>query len=150
MIAVFLCSLLMAVSVVEQASSTIAGTVSASNGAPVESARVTVKNATTALTEVLITALDGSYTAFSLQPGEYEVEVQAPGYRTSRRLLMVEKGDSLRRNFVLASATRPDLVRDPGALETDPPQSLVKPEPEIKPCPEPAPKVKITTKRARR
>lgn len=150
MIAVFLLTCLMTVSVVEHASSTIAGIVSTSNGAPIDGARVTVKNSTTALTEVLVAGMDGAYTAASLLPGEYEVEVQAPGYRTSRRTLKLEKGDSLRRNFVLVSATRPDLVSDPTALEVDPPQSLVKPEPEVKPCPEPAPKVKITTKRARR
>lgn len=150
MISVFLFTFLMAVSVVEHASSTIAGMISTSTGMPVAGAHVIVKNTTSALSEVLFTAPDGSYTAASLLPGEYEIEVQAPGYRTSRRTLTLEKSDSLRRNFVLGSATRPELVSDPAALEIDPPQSLVKPEPEVKPCPEPAPKVKITTKRARR
>jgi Carboxypeptidase regulatory-like domain len=112
---------------------TITGMVHDSSGAPVAGATVFVKNTTEKITQLLSTEKDGRYSITDLLEGRYEIETQAAGYRTARLAFPVEKGDSLRRDFVLQISTAPSMVSDPGALQ---PELLDVPdEGPAQPCP---------------
>jgi len=63
----------------------ILGTVSDPSGAVVAGAAVKVVNPATGVSHSASTAGDGNYEIRYLIPGEYAVEVQAPGFRTSRQ-----------------------------------------------------------------
>ena len=61
----------------------IAGTVSDAQGAVVQNATVTVKNAATNATRTAATNENGQYRILQLQPGFYEVSVTAANFKTS-------------------------------------------------------------------
>ena len=59
------------------------GTVTDPSGAAVASAKVTVTEAGTGFARSTITSAEGFYTFPSLRPAEYNLSVEAPGFRTS-------------------------------------------------------------------
>jgi hypothetical protein len=63
----------------------ITGAVADQAGAPVPGATVTVINVATNQPHLAVTTAAGLYTAASLAPGEYRVEIAVPGFRTIRR-----------------------------------------------------------------
>lgn len=70
----------------------ILGIVTDPSGAVVPAAAVTVTNRTTQATIKLKTTPAGAYTASSLPPGEYEVRVEATGFKTALVEVTVEVG----------------------------------------------------------
>ncbi len=63
----------------------ILGTVTDPQGAAITDATVTISNAAQGISRTVKTGQDGKYEVRYLVPGEYNIEVQAPGFRTERR-----------------------------------------------------------------
>ena len=64
----------------------ISGTVADSNGAIIPNATVTITNLRTNQKITLTTSENGSYTANSLEPVEYSILAEAPGFKKSIKL----------------------------------------------------------------
>ncbi len=87
----------------QNAQGTIVGHVSDPSGAIVPGATVTVTNRETGVALTLKTNADGDYTAPALNPGNYSVGVEAPGFsRAVSNDLVLEVQQTLRRDFKLA------------------------------------------------
>src|SRR6202158_1512578 len=72
-------------------------------GAAVPGATVTVTNVETNRQRVLVSSGNGVYTAPSLAPGEYRVEVQLSGFKPIRREgIRLSTGETARIDFDLA------------------------------------------------
>src|SRR5712692_4135650 len=63
----------------------ILGVVADPTGAVVSGATVTITQPATGLTRSVTTADDGKYDVRYLVPGEYTIEIKAPGFRAERR-----------------------------------------------------------------
>src|SRR5690349_11183784 len=64
---------------------TISGSIADSSGASVSGAAITIINADTALKRVVRSGVDGNFTAPSLPPGPYTLEIEAPGFKREVR-----------------------------------------------------------------
>src|SRR5690242_9923969 len=73
-------------------SGTIQGTVTDPSGAVVPGAKVTITNNGTGQTQTLNTNGSGLYSAGSLQPGSYTVEVTKQGFSTQKVGMTVQVG----------------------------------------------------------
>ncbi|HTK29136.1 MAG TPA: TonB-dependent receptor [Vicinamibacterales bacterium] len=81
----------------------ITGIVSDPGGAPVPGATVTVTDVATNQRRVVVTTSEGAYTAASLRPGEYRLDVDLAGFRPVRRGgVRVATGDTVRLDVTLA------------------------------------------------
>ena len=60
------------------------GTVTDSTGAAVPNAKVTIRNTGTAETRTVTSGSSGEYTVNQLQPGNYSISVEAPGFKAFR------------------------------------------------------------------
>src|SRR5712671_5943138 len=81
----------------------ITGVVKDQAGAAVPGATVTVTNVGTNRQRVVVSSGDGVYTAPSLAPGEYRVDVELSGFKPVRREgLRVSTGEKVRIDFNLA------------------------------------------------
>src|SRR5438552_12255782 len=75
----------------------ILGIVSDPSGALVSGAAVTITQPATGLSHAVTTGLDGKYEVRYLLPGEYTVEVRAPGFRSERRVgIVIQLGQQAR------------------------------------------------------
>src|SRR5262245_42193109 len=63
----------------------ITGTVRDQGGAAVPGATITVTETRTNLQRVIVSTREGVYTAASLAPGEYRLDVELAGFRPARR-----------------------------------------------------------------
>src|SRR5262245_54381516 len=64
---------------------------------------VTVTNVGTNIPRVVVTSEDGVYTAASLQPGEYRIDVELTGFKPIRRGgLNLSTGEKARLDFTMA------------------------------------------------
>src|SRR5207244_6164407 len=63
----------------------VLGTVLDPQGGTVGGASVTISNTAMGVSRVVKTTADGKYEVRYLVPGDYTIEVQAPGFRTERR-----------------------------------------------------------------
>jgi len=80
----------------------ITGTVKDSQGAAVPNASVTVSNPSDGFSQSLTTNENGEFTAVQLKPGDYTVEVTAPGFGKSTQTgYHVEVGSALNANIAL-------------------------------------------------
>lgn len=80
----------------------ILGVVSDPTGAVVVGAEVTILQPATGFARTLRTSADGAYEVRYLLPGEYTVEVKAPGFRSERRTgVVLQIGQQGRINFAL-------------------------------------------------
>jgi len=68
----------------------IVGTITDSTGALVKGAKVTITNKGTAQAIVTTTNAAGAYTSGSLIPGNYEITVEAQGFRTTKLAITVQ------------------------------------------------------------
>ncbi len=81
----------------------ITGIVSDQAGAAVQGATVTVTNVETNRRRVFVSTADGLYTAPSLAPGEYRLEVELMGFKPVRRSgIRLSTGEKARIDFGLA------------------------------------------------
>src|SRR5690349_11251449 len=80
----------------------ITGLVKDAAGAPVPGATVTVTEVGTNRQRVVVTTGDCVYTAASLLPGEYQIEVELTGFKSVRRQgIHLTTGQAARLNFTL-------------------------------------------------
>jgi hypothetical protein len=100
----------------------IAGQVTDEKGGAVAGAKATVRNAETNVSRELETDAQGEYRAVLLQPGNYEVTVQAPGFGTLRRSgIRVEVGSTAAVDIQLKLAAVTEVVTVTAAAPiTDP------------------------------
>jgi hypothetical protein len=64
---------------------TLTGTAADANGAVVPNAAISIKNTSTGVAQELVTNSAGFYTAPNLLPGNYQITVTAPGFKTEVR-----------------------------------------------------------------
>src|ERR1041385_7538996 len=79
-LALVLAFALVAVGQSEATSGRITGTVKDAQGAAVPNASVTVSNSEMGFSQTVMTNENGEFTATQLKPGDYTVEVMAPGF----------------------------------------------------------------------
>jgi hypothetical protein len=87
--------------------STLTGTVTDPNGAVIQGAVLTATNTATGVTTSAKSNQDGLYTFTALQPGEYVLEVEVPGFKR-----FVQGGIVLQ----IAESTRLDPALEVGAV----------------------------------
>ena len=102
---------------------TLLGTVTDPSGSAVPRAKVAITNSKTGVHTNVVTNEDGEYTAPLLQPGEYEVAIEAPGFKAFRQTAIELTLDSKYRvdaHLQLGSAAETiQVVADVVALKTD-------------------------------
>src|SRR6185369_17720549 len=87
----------------QTAAGEITGVVKDQGGAAVPGATVTVTNTRTNFQRVTVSTTDGFYTAASLAPGDYRVDVEITGFKAVRREgIRLETGEKARIDFDLA------------------------------------------------
>lgn len=92
-------------------SGAIAGTVRDPGGAVVPGTVIVVRDDDTAIERTLTTNDDGIYSATFLQPGNYEVSANKPGFAEAQHKgIVVEVGRSLTIDFLLAVQTGAQMV----------------------------------------
>ena len=88
-------TLLVSVSVAQQLTGTLTGTVADSAGAVVPNAKVTMKNAASGDVRTTVSNGSGYFTITAVQPGTYSVSVEAPGFKTwDRSGITFSQGDN--------------------------------------------------------
>jgi hypothetical protein len=90
----------------EATSGRITGVVKDSQGAAVPNASVTVSNSATGFSQTIMTNENGEFSAVQLKPGDYTIEVMAPGFgKATQTGYHVEVGSSLPATIALGVQT---------------------------------------------
>ncbi len=97
-----------------QISGAIAGTVTDPSGAAIPGAKITITNTGTAVTKTVKSGGAGDYSVGLLQPGNYTVQVSAPGFRTLQRTVAVAVGQAATVNLSLSIAQGVQTVQVEG------------------------------------
>ncbi|MGH9629372.1 MAG: carboxypeptidase-like regulatory domain-containing protein, partial [Bryobacteraceae bacterium] len=80
----------------------ILGTVADSGGGMIAGARVTIEQPATGLVREVKTEAGGNFDVRYLRPGEYTIDVEAPGFRRERRTgIQIQIGQQARLDFTL-------------------------------------------------
>lgn len=98
----------------QEARGTIFGRVADSSGAAIPQAKVNVRNIATGVVQSYRTTSSGDYSAVNLNPGTYQVTVDATGFKTATTSnLTVQVDQTLRQDFALqvGAATQTVTVR---------------------------------------
>ena len=93
----------------QQATATLAGTISDETGAILPGVDITLRNVETSATRNVITDDTGQYRVGDVAPGEYELRVQLPGFQTAVRsgiLLNVGRHASLNVTLSVAQSRK--------------------------------------------
>src|SRR5437588_7848522 len=77
--------LLASISLAQQLTGTLSGTVTDSAGAVVPNAKVTMKNEASGDIRTSVSNGSGYFSITAVQPGSYSVSVEAPGFKTWQR-----------------------------------------------------------------
>ncbi len=88
----------------------ITGEVQDSSGAVIDAAQVFLKNTGTGLTSQTTTDSHGLFVSPPLTPGDYEVEVQLPGFNTERQRLTLEVAQRAALSVVLSPGSTSNTV----------------------------------------
>lgn len=106
-----------------QSTSTLTGTVTDPTGASVPGATVVIHGLKTGLNRTLKTDAGGVYTAASMQPGEYSVTINAPGfgpYIVGKITLLVDQRTAVDAKLTLGSSTQTvDVESAAPIMDTD-------------------------------
>ncbi|MBP1779605.1 MAG: TonB dependent receptor, partial [candidate division NC10 bacterium] len=98
----------------------ISGTVMAPDAARLPGATVTVTDALSGRSVVVVTARHGGYSGSDLPPGEYDVTVELPGFQAQTiRGVRVNTGETRELNFVLQLSTFTETVNVQAGLVRD-------------------------------
>jgi len=97
----FVCLLTSDVCLAQIPGGAVTGFVRDSSGAAVADARVQAVSHATARARTIVTTAQGDYNFPALAVGEYEISVEAPGFRRTARAAIVEAGTTTRADFVL-------------------------------------------------
>src|ERR1700674_1277582 len=96
---------------------TISGTVTGATQLAMPNARVTLKNVATGVARVVTTGAGGSYTSPNLEPGAYEITVEASGFSTQVRTgIAVAVGAKLVVNVAMQTGESSEVIREPVPL----------------------------------
>jgi hypothetical protein len=90
-----------------QSTATLSGTVTDPSGAVVAGARIRIHSLATGIDREVMTDASGLYAAPSLQPGDYQVQVQAPGfsqYTVQKVSLAVDQRAAVNMKLAITSA----------------------------------------------
>ena len=101
--------------VAQMPTGSVAGAVRDQFGAAVAAAHVKLQNAATGVIREVTTSTEGDYSFPALSTGEYEIRVEATGFRDVRRTASVEAGSTTAADFVLAVGEAKDSVTVEGA-----------------------------------
>src|SRR5215475_5350249 len=88
----------------------IRGAVTDANGAVLSNAAVVVKNVATGFERRLTTGGEGTYLADNLPPGEYEIQVESPGFKKQLKRATVQTSNSAEANFSLTVGASTETV----------------------------------------
>src|SRR5262245_33128181 len=99
----------------QNATGAINGTVTDPNEAVITSAAITITNKATGATRKTITKNEGSFVFENLQPGDYEVKVEAAGFISQVQVLPVEVGKTTSSNFTLTVGAASQSIEVTGA-----------------------------------
>jgi Carboxypeptidase regulatory-like domain len=94
----------------QEPTGTISGTITDASGAVVPDATITITNRATGATRAAATNADGLYSAPALLPGEYEVRVERPGFRTVRAIAEVVAGGTATVNLAISPGAPSEVV----------------------------------------
>src|SRR5215472_7539937 len=108
-IATMLCLLSVAV-LAQRETGTISGTVADSTGAMVSTGKITVKSTTTGAVRTASTNESGLYSVPDLQPGTYEVTIEAAGFSTYKGKVEVTVGSAVTFNAALKVGGKTEVV----------------------------------------
>src|ERR1700736_6798254 len=100
----------------------IAGTVTDPSGAVLPEVKVILKNAGTGATQNAATNAQGAYRFSFLEPGRYELTINATGFQETRRTLEVQVGQTVTVNIQVAisAATQTvDVTEAPVTVQTE-------------------------------
>jgi carboxypeptidase family protein len=89
---------------------TISGTITDPSGAVVKDAPITIRNKATGFTRQTKSENDGAYSAPALPAGDYEVQVQAQGFRTTLRQVTVNVGTIVKIDLALELGQTSEIV----------------------------------------
>lgn len=89
---------------------TISGTITDPSGAVVKDAPITVRNKATGFTRQTKSENDGTYSAPALPAGDYEMRVQAQGFRTMQRDVTVNVGTIVKIDLALEVGQTTEVV----------------------------------------
>ncbi len=89
---------------------TIQGTVTDETGAVIPNATVTISNRETGFSRAAVTNAEGLFSAPALPAGEYEVRVEATGFKTSLRAATVEAGGNTQVNMPMTLGGTKEVV----------------------------------------
>ena len=119
LVSTFLCALVQA----QTTSTSILGTVTDANGAVVPGAKVTALNVGTSTKREDSTSSSGDYSFPLLDVGEYEVTVEAPGFKAAvRPNVILQINEKVRADFSLdvgSPTERVEVTADTAVLRTD-------------------------------
>src|SRR5262245_51304103 len=99
----------------QNATGAVNGTIKDPSEAVIGNANVTATNKATNASRKVKSADDGVFAFDNLQPGQYEVKVEAQGFSTQVVTLIVEVGTTLTRNFAMTVGQVTDVVDVTGA-----------------------------------
>src|SRR5262245_45240321 len=95
----------------QTATSTLSGTMRDEAGGAIPGAAITVKNIATGALRTIKTDGEGRYFMLNLDPGEYELRAEAPGYKTAfRNRLILAVGGTTTLDLTLSVGTISDAV----------------------------------------
>jgi hypothetical protein len=97
---------------------TITGIVSDESGAVIPNATVTITNRATGISRTATSNAEGLYTAPALGAGDYEVRVEANGFKTSVRQATVEVGSNTQVNMPMSIGGTKEVVTVEAATAT--------------------------------
>ncbi len=103
------------IGVAQNATGSITGTVTDPTGALLPNASVTVTNTATGATRKLSTGNEGNYSVESLAPGEYEVKVEATGFTSQIKTLIVQVGNTSNGAFTMSVGAASQTVEVVGS-----------------------------------
>src|SRR5580692_1230840 len=88
----------------------ISGTITDASGAVVPDATITITNKGTGAARTAVTNAEGLYSAPALLPGEYEVRLERPGFRTVVSEVQVVAGGTATRNLAIVPGAPNETV----------------------------------------
>jgi Carboxypeptidase regulatory-like domain len=93
----------------------ISGTVTDPQGAAVADVKVTISNKATGTNQTLKTNSDGSFTSGSLPPGNYQVLIESPNFRTVQVTVVVQVGQLATFNPKLELGSSSNIIEVTGS-----------------------------------
>ncbi len=88
----------------------VRGTITDQNSAVAPNARITVTHKATGAAREAVTNSDGQFQVTSLQPGEYEIKISAPGFKTGLGVATVQTGENVTVDFTLEVGATSETV----------------------------------------